>query len=89
MLLLQFYLDDNVSAESTLSILPDIAIKVVVPQPQVKLKVIDDIGHTGVRAVLGINLAIENLVRLDSGHHIRRSAVNCHIVACRQLIRRR
>lgn len=87
-LLLQSYLDDNVRTESTQSILPYVTIEVMVPQAQIKLQVIDDIGHAGVRAVLGINFAIEDLISFDSRHHIGRSAVDRHVVARRQLISR-
>jgi hypothetical protein len=78
---LHFYLYDYISAESTQSVLPDIAIQVVISQLEVKLQVIDNIGHARVRAILGVHLAIENLVSSNSRHHIGGSTVNCHIVA--------
>ena len=39
-----------------------------------------DIDHTTVWVVLGINLALENLVGPDSGDHIGCSTIDGHIV---------
>ena len=62
-----------------------VAADVVVGHADAELDVILHIHHTAVGVVLGVDLAGEDLVGGDGGHHLRGPAVDGHVVAGAQL----
>ena len=63
----------------------DITANVIVGHADAELDVIFHVHHAAVGVVLGVDLAREDLVGGDGGHHLRGAAVNGDIVAGAQL----
>jgi len=76
----------QVTAET---LLPDVALEIVVRHAQLELERALHVLHARVGRALRVHLAVEKLARLDSGHHVAGAAIDGHVVAGAQLVRGR
>ena len=81
-------LQDDVVGVATHAVLVDVALDVVVGHAQFKVETGRDVVDARVGAPLGVDLAVEDLAGADLGHHVARTAVDRHVVARTQFVRR-
>lgn len=81
-------LDDDIVEVPPEPLVFHIALHVVVGHLQLEVEALPHVLDAGVGAALGVDLPVEELRGLDPRHHVARSAVDRHVVARAQLVRR-
>lgn len=82
-------LQDDIVRVAAVAVGAHVALDVVVRHAQLELQRRCHVVDTRIGRALGIDLAVEDLAGADLGHHVARAAVNRHVVARAQLVRRR